>query len=138
VGGAAQTKAMKKVAGKMRLELAQFSELEAFSQFASDLDKATQAQLARGQRLREILKQPQYSPLSVAEQVAVIYAATNGYLDDIDTKQVVPFKQRFVEYLAKSVPDYGQEIGATRQLTDKAVELLKKAITDFKSTFKKG
>ncbi len=138
VGGAAQTKAMKKVAGKLRLELAQFSELEAFSQFASDLDKATQAQLARGQRLREILKQPQYSPLSVAEQVGIIYAATNGFLDDVDVKQIVPFKQQFLQYLSKNVPDYGNEIATTGQLTDKAVELLKKALGDFKGTFQKA
>lgn len=137
VGGAAQTKAMKKVAGKLRLELAQFTELEAFSQFASDLDKATQAQLARGQRLREILKQPQYSPLSVAEQVGIIYAATNGYLDDIDRLDVVRFQQEFLLYLNQSVPGYGSEIESTKQLTDKAVDLLKKAITDFKGTFKK-
>ncbi|UFP94131.1 F0F1 ATP synthase subunit alpha [Gloeobacter morelensis] len=137
VGGAAQTKAMKKVAGKLRLDLAQFSELEAFSQFASDLDKATQAQLARGLRLREILKQPQYSPLSVAQQVAIIYAATNGYLDDIDVKGIQPFKQQFLNYLDSSVSEYGQEIEATKALTDKAVDLLKKALNDFKATVKK-
>ena len=84
VGSAAQVKAMKKVAGKLKLELAQFDELEAFSQFASDLDAATQAQLARGARLRELLKQPQSNPLSVEDQVAMIYAGTNGYLDVID------------------------------------------------------
>ncbi|BAC90846.1 F0F1 ATP synthase subunit alpha [Gloeobacter violaceus] len=137
VGGAAQTKAMKKVAGKLRLDLAQFSELEAFSQFASDLDKATQAQLARGLRLREILKQPQYSPLSVAQQVAIIYAATNGYLDDIDVKGIQPFKQQFLNYLDSSVSEYGQEIETTKALTDKAVDLLKKALNDFKTTVKK-
>jgi F-type H+/Na+-transporting ATPase subunit alpha len=138
VGGAAQTKAMKKVAGQLRLDLAQFSELEAFSQFASDLDKATQNQLARGQRLREILKQPQYSPLSVAEQVAIIYAATNGYMDDITIKQVFAFKQQFLAYLSKSVPDYGTEVETTKQLTEKAVALLKQAITNFKTTFAKA
>lgn len=138
VGSAAQTKAMKKVAGKLKLELAQFAELEAFSQFASDLDKATQAQLARGQRLREILKQPQYSPLLVAQQVAIIYAATSGYLDDIAVKDIGPFKAQFLAYLDKSAPDYGSEVGNSQQLTDKAVEILKKAIADFKSTFKKS
>ena len=91
VGSAAQTKAMKQVAGKLKLELAQFAELEAFAQFASDLDAATQNQLARGQRLRQILKQPQNSPLSVAEQVATVYAGLNGYLDDIDVDKATEF-----------------------------------------------
>ena len=135
VGSAAQTKAMKQVAGKIRLELAQFRELEAFAQFASDLDAATQAQLARGQRLREILKQPQYSPLSVAEQVAVIYAGTNGYLDDIALDKVVDFKQGFIAYLATSQPKYGEIIASEKKLTDDAAELLKQAIADYKLAF---
>merc|ERR1712164_35409 len=88
VGSAAQIKAMKQVAGTLKLELAQFDELQAFSQFASDLDAATQKQLARGQRLREILKQPQNSPLTTENQVAVIYAGTNGYLDDLPVVKV--------------------------------------------------
>ncbi|HEY9706320.1 MAG TPA: F0F1 ATP synthase subunit alpha, partial [Allocoleopsis sp.] len=91
VGSAAQTKAVKKVAGKLKLELAQFDDLQAFAQFASDLDEATQKQLARGQRLRELLKQPQYSPLSVAEQVALVYGGLNGYMDDIPTDKIVSF-----------------------------------------------
>merc|ERR1712113_99166 len=91
VGSAAQTKAMKQVAGKLKLELAQFAELEAFSQFASDLDAATQAELARGQRLREMLKQPQNSPIPVEEQVALIYAGINGYLDDVPVSEVKAF-----------------------------------------------
>ena len=95
VGSAAQPKAMKQVAGKLKLELAQFAELEAFAQFASDLDQATQNQLARGQRLRELLKQPQASPLSVQDQVATIYAGTNGYLDKIEVEQVKSFFNRF-------------------------------------------
>merc|ERR1739848_39355 len=99
VGSAAQIKAMKQVAGKLKLELAQFAELEAFSQFASDLDQATQRQLARGQRLRELLKQPQNSPLTTAEQVAVIYAGTSGYLDNLTVAQVRPFLAGLREYL---------------------------------------
>ncbi|MEL7083145.1 MAG: F0F1 ATP synthase subunit alpha [Cyanobacteria bacterium P01_G01_bin.4] len=134
VGSAAQTKAMKQVAGKIRLELAQFRELEAFAQFASDLDAATQAQLARGQRLREILKQPQYSPLSVAEQVAVIYAGTNGFLDDIALEKVVDFKQGFIAYLGTNQPKYGEIIASEKKLTDEAAELLKQAISDYKMT----
>ena len=99
VGSAAQIKAMKQVAGKLKLELAQFAELEAFSQFASDLDKATLAQLARGVRLRELLKQPQGSPKSVEEQVAVIYAGTNGYLDDLEVSSVPEFLKGLIEYI---------------------------------------
>jgi len=136
VGGAAQIKAMKKVAGKLRLDLAQFSELEAFSQFASDLDKTTQNQLARGQRLREILKQPQYSPLTVAEQVAIIYTAINGYLDELPLLQVGRFKAEFLKYLDKSVPEFYAQINQTKDLKPDTEALLKKAIADFTKTFK--
>ena len=100
VGSAAQPKAMKQVAGKLKLELAQFAELEAFAQFASDLDQATQNQLARGQRLRELLKQPQASPLSLEDQVASIYAGTNGHLDKFQVDQVRPFLIGLRQYLA--------------------------------------
>merc|ERR1711869_36544 len=99
VGSAAQVKAMKTVAGKLKLELAQFAELEAFSQFASDLDAATQAQLARGVRLRELLNQPQAAPPEVADQVAIIYAGTNGYLDTLNVSEVRPFLNGLREYL---------------------------------------
>ncbi|WP_218079639.1 F0F1 ATP synthase subunit alpha [Anthocerotibacter panamensis] len=136
VGGAAQIKAMKKVAGKLRLELAQFSELEAFSQFASDLDKATQQQLARGQRLREILKQPQYTPLAVWDQVAIIYAATNGYMDEVPLKSVGKFKDQFLQYLTKSVPEYATQVKASNDLKPDTEALLKKALTDFGKGFK--
>ncbi|MGF1575120.1 MAG: F0F1 ATP synthase subunit alpha, partial [Cyanophyceae cyanobacterium] len=135
VGSAAQTKAMKQVAGKIRLELAQFRDLEAFSQFASDLDAATQAQLARGQRLQEILKQPQYSPLSVAQQVAVIYAGTNGYFDKIPLDKVNTFKQAFLAYLASTYSGYGEIVQAEKKLTDEATEMLKKALTEYTATF---
>jgi F-type H+-transporting ATPase subunit alpha len=136
VGSAAQIKAMKKVAGKLRLELAQFRDLEAFSQFASDLDAATQQQLARGQRLQELLKQPQYSPLSVGEQVAVIYAGTNGYLDDIPLNKVFAFKQELMTYLSTSVPRYGEIIKSERVLTEEAEGLLKEALQNCKEAFK--
>jgi F-type H+-transporting ATPase subunit alpha len=135
VGSAAQTKAMKKVAGKVKLELAQFDELQAFAQFASDLDKATQNQLARGQRLREILKQPQYSPLSVAEQVAIIYAGINGYLDDIATEKVTSFTKGLRDYLKTSKPRYMEIVSNDKQLNDEAESLLKEAIADYKKTF---
>jgi F-type H+-transporting ATPase subunit alpha len=135
VGSAAQTKAMKKVAGKVKLELAQFDDLQAFAQFASDLDKATQNQLARGQRLREILKQPQFSPLSVGDQVAAIYAGINGYLDDLPVDKVTVFLKGLREYLAGSVPKYGDIIREKKELTADAEEALKGAIAEFKKTF---
>jgi len=135
VGSAAQTKAMKKVAGKVKLELAQFDDLQAFAQFASDLDKATQNQLARGQRLREILKQPQFSPLSVGDQVAAIYAGINGYLDDLPVDKVTVFLKGLREYLAGSAPKYGDIIREKKELNADAEEALKSAIAEFKKTF---
>ncbi|MBE9169210.1 F0F1 ATP synthase subunit alpha [Pleurocapsales cyanobacterium LEGE 06147] len=135
VGSAAQTKAMKQVAGKLKLELAQFAELEAFSQFASDLDAATQAQLARGQRLRQVLKQPQNSPLSVAEQVAVVYSGLNGYLDDIPVDKISSFSAGLREYLKSSKAKYGEIIASEKKLTDEAENLLKEAISEYKQTF---
>lgn len=135
VGSAAQTKAMKQVAGKLKLELAQFAEIEAFSQFASDLDAATQAQLSRGQRLRQVLKQPQYSPLSVAEQVALVYAGLNGYLDEIEVAKVTDFAAGLREYLQNSKPKYGEIVGAEKKLTDEAEAMLKDAIAEYKKTF---
>jgi F-type H+-transporting ATPase subunit alpha len=135
VGSAAQTKAMKKVAGKVKLELAQFEELAAFAQFASDLDKATQNQLARGQRLRELLKQAQNSPLPLNEQVAIIYSGINGYLDDIPTEKVVAFAVGLRDYLRTSKAKYGEIVQGQKQLTDEAEGLLKEAISEYKKTF---
>jgi len=135
VGSAAQTKAMKKVAGKIKLELAQFAELEAFAQFASDLDKATQNQLARGQRLRELLKQPQNSPLVLFEQVALIYSGINGYLDDIPVDQVTSFTQGLRDYLKNSKPQFCEIIRTQKVLTDEAKALLEEALEEFKKTF---
>jgi F-type H+-transporting ATPase subunit alpha len=135
VGSAAQIKAMKQVAGKLKLELAQYSELEAFSQFASDLDKATQAQLARGQRLREVLKQPQYSPLPVYEQVAIIYAALNGYVDEIAVNKVTEFMKGLRGYLNTSKPKFAELIKAEKKLTDESEGLLKEAIAEYTQTF---
>ncbi|MBF2051788.1 MAG: F0F1 ATP synthase subunit alpha [Elainella sp. C42_A2020_010] len=133
VGSAAQTKAMKKVAGKVKLELAQFDELQAFAQFASDLDQATRNQLARGQRLREILKQPQYSPLTVSDQVALIYTGINGYLDDIPVEKVTAFVKGLRDYLKTS--KYTEIVSSQKQLTDEAEAALKEAITEFKKGF---
>lgn len=136
VGSAAQTKAMKKVAGKVKLELAQFEELAAFSQFASDLDKATQNQLARGQRLRELLKQAQSSPLPMNEQVAIIYAGINGYMDEIPVDQVSKFTVGLRDYLRTSKPKYGEIVqGGAKALTEEAEKLLKEGITEFKQSF---
>ncbi|MCJ2543264.1 F0F1 ATP synthase subunit alpha [Thermostichus vulcanus] len=135
VGSAAQTKAMKKVAGSIKVELAQFRDLEAFAQFASDLDEATQKQLARGQRLQEVLKQPQYSPLSLDQQVAVIYSGTRGYLDDIPVEKVAAFKQGLLTYLGSTHPKFGEIVRSTKQLTEEAEEILKTAITEFKQSF---
>jgi F-type H+/Na+-transporting ATPase subunit alpha len=138
VGSAAQTKAMKKVAGKMKLELAQFAELEAFSQFASDLDEATQKQLARGTRLRELLKQPQNSPLSVGEQVALIFTGINGYLDDLAVSDVKSYCLSLVKYLATSQNPYLEIIRTTNQFTDEAEASLKQAIAESKDLFMKS
>nr|YP_010951738.1 ATP synthase subunit alpha [Laurencia elata]WMP12677.1 ATP synthase subunit alpha [Laurencia elata] len=135
VGSAAQIKAMKQVAGKLKLELAQFAELEAFSQFASDLDKATQNQLARGQRLREILKQSQNSPLVVEDQVAIIYAGVNGYLDNIELTKVKDFVTALREDLQNSKPEFGESIRSTKKLTPESEDLLKQSIQDVQQAF---
>jgi F-type H+-transporting ATPase subunit alpha len=135
VGSAAQIKAMKQVAGKVKLELAQFDELQAFSQFASDLDTATQKQLARGQRLRELLKQPQYSPLPVEEQVAIIYAGINGYMDDVPVDQVVSFAQALRDYIRNNKPKFAELIRTEKKLGDESEALLKEAIAESKQAF---
>ena len=138
VGSAAQIKAMKQVAGKLKLELAQFAELEAFSQFASDLDQATQNQLARGQRLRELLKQAQNSPIPVEEQVAVIYAGINGFIDDVSVNLVIRFAAELREYLRVSTPRYGEIVRNTQKFDDEAESLVKEAITAVKEKIKLG
>jgi F-type H+-transporting ATPase subunit alpha len=133
VGGSAQIKAMKQVAGTLRLELAQFRELQAFSQFGSDLDKATQAQLARGQRLTEILKQPQYEPMDVEKQVLAIWAATNGYTDDIPVEEVRAFEKALREFVEKSQPGLLAAIKEKKTLTDEIKAELKQVVQDFKA-----
>jgi F-type H+-transporting ATPase subunit alpha len=134
VGGAAQTKAIKKIAGTLKLELAQFDELAAFSQFASDLDAATQAQLARGKRLRELLKQPQFSPLNLAEQVAVVYAGVKGLIDDVPVDQVVVFARELREYLKSNKPDFITKVMTEKQLGEEAEAMLKEAIKEVTSS----
>ena len=134
VGSAAQIKAMKQVAGKLKLELAQFAELEAFSQFASDLDQATQNELARGQRLREMLKQAQNSPIPVEEQVALIYAGINGYLDSVPVADVKEFSVKLRSYMRSSVPQFISGVKSEKKLTPENEEVLKKAIDDLKAS----
>jgi len=135
VGGDAQTKAMKKVAGRMRLDLSQYRELAAFAQFGSDLDKATAARLARGQRLTEILKQGQYQPVPMEEQVAIIYAATNGHLDDVPLERVKEFEEKFIRFLRAERSEVLAGLREKKDLTDDIVQGLESAIKAFKETF---
>jgi len=135
VGGNAQIKAMKKVAGTLRLDLAQFRELEAFAQFGSELDKATMQQLERGRRTVEILKQPQYEPMPVAEQVAIIFAVTKGYLDDVPVENVRAFERSFLEFARNSRPDVLEKIRAQKELTDEVSAALVDAVETFKQDF---
>jgi F-type H+-transporting ATPase subunit alpha len=136
VGGKAQIKAMKQVAGRLRLDLAQFRELQAFAQFSSDLDKATQDQLARGERLVEILKQPQYEPMPVEYQVVIIYCGNEGYLDDLPVESLKRFEKEFFAFLDDKYPDVLVDIKSKKEITDSTEETLKKAILEFKSQFK--
>ncbi len=135
VGGSAQIKAMKQVAGTLRLELAQYRELAAFAQFGSDLDKATQQQLARGQRLTELLKQAQYAPMSVEQQVFVIWAGTNGYLDDIAVSDIRRFEQDLLNFLTNTKSSLLAKMAEKRELTDEIKKEMEVAISEFKERF---
>lgn len=135
VGSAAQTKAMKKVAGKLRLELAQFRELEAFAQFATDLDAGTRSLIERGRRLTELLKQPQYHPLPFEAQVAVLFAAINGLLDEIAVEKIVDWEEAFQQYLLSSGVDVMNALKSEKAITDEIEAGLKKLIEDFNQTF---
>ena len=135
VGGAAQVKGMKKVAGRLRLDLAQFRELEAFAAFASDLDKTSRAQLEKGSRLVELLKQPQYSPFSVVEQIVSVWAGTTGQLDDIPVGEVRRFETEFLQYLRHSRAELLAALAATLELSDDSVAGLTEAIAHFKQLF---
>jgi len=138
VGGSAQVKAMRRVSGRLRLDLAQFRELEAFSAFASDLDKASRAQLDKGVRLVELLKQPQYSPYSVAEQTIIIWAGTTGQLDDIPVGDVRRFEGELLDWVKRNRSDVFTAIESTGQLTDEQVETLQGGVNEFKVLFKQG
>lgn len=135
VGGAAQTKAIKKVAGKLRLDLAQFRELEAFAQFASDLDEATKKQLLRGQKLTEVLKQPQYQPLSVAQQVSILFAANEGFLDEVDNKKISEYKKGWFEHLEANLPELVQRLNSGSNLEDTDAESLRTELQKFTESF---
>ncbi len=135
VGGAAQIKATKQVSGTLRLDLAQYRELQAFAQFASDLDESSRKQLERGQRMVEVLKQPPYSPLAVEKQVVVIFAGTKGYLDDIPTVAVTKFEAELYPYIEAKYPEIFEQIRTKKALDKEIEELLHKALKDFKATF---
>jgi len=135
VGGNAQTKAMKKIAGTLRLSLAQYREMAAFAQLSSDLDKATKQQLDRGQRMVELLKQPQYQPLSVEDQTMIIWVGTNGYLDDLPVAAIRQFETDFYGFMHSKYPQVGKEIRERKELTEAVVSQLKKATEEFKAMF---
>ena len=135
VGGSAQIKAMKQVAGRMRLDLAQYRELAAFAQFGSDLDKATKEQLDRGARMVETLKQAQYSPLNVAEQVLVIYTAVRGFLTDVPTEKVASFQQDYLKFINSSHVELIDLINKQKKLDDNLEAQINKSIEEFKASY---
>jgi F-type H+-transporting ATPase subunit alpha len=134
VGGSAQTRAMRSVAGRMKLELAQFRSLAAFAQFASDLDPVTRNQLERGLRLQEILKQPQFQPVPLAEQVGIIWAGTNGFLDDVPVGEVGRFETEFRQFLRASYPQLLEAIEKEKAVSDESAATLRSAVEAFKKT----
>lgn len=138
VGGNAQIKAMRKVSGSLRLDLAQYRELAAFAQFGSDLDKATQAQLTRGERMVEVLKQGQYVPMSVESQVMIVYAGTQGFLDDVAVERVATFEKEFLTFVAERYPDVGIEIKKSGQISDNTDKKLRAALEEFTPRFTSG
>jgi F-type H+/Na+-transporting ATPase subunit alpha len=135
VGGSAQTKAMKSVAGQLKLELAQYRDLAAFAKLASDLDKATQMQLLRGEKMTELLKQPQYEPMKMEDQVAILYGATNGYVNDIPTPRLQEWAKGFLDFLHQKYADVPQAIASSGQLSDETKKKLNEALTEFNKTF---
>lgn len=135
VGGAAQIKATKQVAGTLRLDLAQYRELQAFAQFASDLDEVSRKQLERGQRMVEVLKQPPYSPLSAEKQALIIFAGNEGYLDDLPASAVVKFESDLYPFIEASYPQIFESIAKTSKIDDETMGMMKKAIEEFKTTF---
>src|SRR5690554_3487151 len=135
VGGSAQIKAMRKVAGRLRLDLAQYRKLEAFAQFGSELDPATQRQLARGQRTVEVLKQPQYAPMPVEHQVMILYAVTNGYLDEVPVERIRAWEAGFHDFMRDRYPQVGEAIRTTKDLSEETEQQLVTAIREYSETF---
>jgi F-type H+-transporting ATPase subunit alpha len=138
VGGKAQIPAMKSIAGSLRLDLAAFRELEAFAQLGTELDKATQAQLDRGYRMVEVLKQPQFRPLHVVDQVMIIYAGTNGYLDKVPQRQVSAWEDQFLRFMREQKPEVRKQLMKERKLAPDIERLLKESIEYFQPQFKAG
>jgi F-type H+-transporting ATPase subunit alpha len=138
VGSSAQTKAMKKVSGKLRLDLAQFRELEAFAQFGSDLDEKTRKQIERGQRTVEILKQGQYDPMVMESQVSILYALTQGFMDDVDAAGVIDWERNFHKFMKSSHKEVLDQIAEQKELSDEIVEKLEAAINEFKEIYQDG
>jgi F-type H+-transporting ATPase subunit alpha len=136
VGGKAQIPAMKKVAGSLRLDLAAFRELEAFAQLGTELDKATQLQLDRGYRMVELLKQPQYQPMHVADQVMSLYAGSEGYLDDVPVKEVSRWEAEFLGFMRDQKTEVRNLLEREKKMTDQVVEGLKAALTEFKAMYR--
>jgi F-type H+-transporting ATPase subunit alpha len=135
VGGNAQTRAMRQVAARLRIDMAQYRELATFAQFGTaDLDKATRAQLERGQRITEILKQPQYAPMPLEKEVTILYAVTNGYLDDVPIEKIAAFEQAFHRFMETNHPELGQRITADKEITSETEDVLKKAISELKQS----
>jgi F-type H+-transporting ATPase subunit alpha len=135
VGGAALTKAMRQVAGRMRLDMASYRELAAFAQFGSDLDKASQAQLNRGQRLQEILKQPQYVPMPPEHEVMALFAGINGFIDAIPVERVKIWQNAMLRYMETSYPEVGKDIAERKQITKDTEARLREALQNFNATF---
>jgi F-type H+-transporting ATPase subunit alpha len=135
VGGAAQTKAMRQVAGRLKLDMASYRELAAFAQFGSDLDKATQNQLNRGRRMQEVLKQPQYEPVSLAHQVIVIFAGTNGFADEVPVEKMRRWETELVKFIDQSHPDLGKDIVEKKMIAPETEKKLREALSAFKSTW---
>ncbi|MBN1484645.1 MAG: F0F1 ATP synthase subunit alpha [Chloroflexia bacterium] len=134
VGGAAQSKAMKKVAGKLKLDMAQFRELQAFVQFGTDLDEATRAQIDRGLRITEVLKQPQYDPIPLADQVMILYAVTSGYMDEVPVKEVSAFQNDFLRWVQQRYPQIGRSIDKSKDFDDETEQALRKALEQFRAS----
>ena len=134
VGGAAQTKAMKQVAGRLKLDMVQYREVAAFAQFGTDLDKVTKAQIDRGQRVTEVLKQPQYEPVPLEKQVMIIFAVTNGFMDDVPLEKIRPFEVAFNRFMDSSHPEVGETIAKDKVLKDETIQALRAALEEFKRT----